>query len=636
MSAVRPASSQAPREADAFPMAAVPAPYLQKALEGSDAHPAEAEPQTAGITTAIVLSYVESRGGRAAVERVLELSGLLGREGELRDESTWWTYIQKQALMHAVAHVLDDPQATRRAGAYALEAGVGTTLKAALRAFGSPELAYANVARSNHKFSRNSRMEVLMVGDGYATLSYRQVVDVRNTRVDCLYNQGLLGVLPQLFGLAPARVTHTQCALDGADACVYDVRWERRSRLARWSPTVTAAGVAGRARRRGGHVRAGGRAGARRWRWAAPRRWAASAVVATAAPPRDLEAELDTRVRSADSLRTSLRQLAGELDLEALMTLIGRRRRARRVSADAAALLLEEEGALVVQRASGLGAKRPAGAGGLARRACRHRDDGVQLDRRRGRRAGAGAGAGGPAAADLAVLRSAARRSGPARDAGGAVAHRDTFLPQDVDWIEAYAAQAAVALSNARLYARQQEMARRDELTGLGNRRAFDEALDAEVLRFTRAQRGVQRRAAGPGQASRRVNDSDGHAAGDELLREVARALEGAGRATDSVFRLGGDEFAVRDDRRPAPRSAVAALTRTAAAAAACDRRVGASVGIATCPTDGLVKDDLLRVADARLYEAKPPRRGAARRARTSSPSRLPSAAGPRAGTPAS
>ena len=35
---------------------------------------------------------------------------------------------------------------------------------------------------------------------------------------------------------------------------------------------------------------------------------------------------------------------------------------------------------------------------------------------------------------------------------------------------------------------------------------------------------------------------------------------------------------------------------------------MGASVGIATCPGDGLVKDDLLRVADARLYEAKPPR----------------------------
>ena len=106
----------------------------------------------------------------------------------------------------------------------------------------------------------------------------------------------------------------------------------------------------------------------------------------------------------------------------------------------------------------------------------------------------------------------------------------------------------------------------------------------------------------------KRVNDSDGHAAGDQLLREVAQALATAGRAIDSVFRLGGDEFAVvmPDTDTAAARGA---LTRTATAAAACDRRVGASVGIATCPGDGLVKDDLLRVADARLYRAKPPRR---------------------------
>ena len=586
-------------------MAAVPAPYLQKALEGADAYPAEAEPQTAGITTAILLAYAESRGGRAAVERMLELSGLLGRESELRDESTWWTLLQKHALMHALTHVLDDPQATRRAGSFALEAGVGTPLKAALRAFGSPELAYANVARSNHKFSRNSRMEVLVVGNGYATLSYRQVVDVRNTKVDCLYNQGLLAVLPQLFGLAPARVTHSQCALDGGDACVYDVRWERRSRVARWSPTVTVAGaLAGAAGAAATFVPVAAPAGALALGGAAA--WAGSSVIASRRRRADLEAELDTRVRSADSLRTSLRQLAGELDTDTLMNLIADGAR-KAVSADAAALLLEEEGTLMVQRASGLGAKAqraleawlasiPASA------------DGVQLvDDTATVPLLAPVLDGPPPLTSLcsAPLPPAAGQRGMLV-ALSRTSH--TFLPQDVDWIEAYAAQAAVALSNARLYARQQEMARRDELTALGNRRAFDEALDAEILRFTRAQREFSV-ALLDLDSFKAVNDSDGHAAGDRLLCDVARSLEGEGRATDAVFRLGGDEFAVvmtdtgTDEARRA-------LTRTATAAAACDRRVGASVGIATCPADGLVKDDLLRVADARLYEAKPPRRG--------------------------
>ena len=206
-------------------MATVPAPYLRKALEGAEDHPAEAEPQTAGMTTAILLSYVESRGGRAAVQRVLELSGLLGRESELRDESTWWTYIQKQALMEAVTHVLDDPQVTMRAGRVRAGDRRRDALKAALRAFGSPELAYTNVARSNHKFSRNSGMKVLMRGDGYGPSPPPHRGRAQHQGRLPL-QPGPAGLRPELFGIAPARVTHTQCALDGADSCIYDVRWD--------------------------------------------------------------------------------------------------------------------------------------------------------------------------------------------------------------------------------------------------------------------------------------------------------------------------------------------------------------------------------------------------------------------------
>jgi len=196
--------------------------------------------------------------------------------------------------------------------------------------------------------------------------------------------------------------------------------------------------------------------------------------------------------------------------------------------------------------------------------------------------------------------------SGPAGVLVALARTGDTFLPQDLDWIEAYGAQAGVALSNARLYGIQQQMARRDELTALGNRRAFDEALAGEVLRFTRHQAPFSV-ALLDLDGFKQVNDSDGHAAGDDLLRAVARALEQMGRATDSVFRLGGDEFAVLMSGTDTD-EARAALTRTAAAAASCDLRVGVSVGIASCPSDGLIGDDLLRTADARLYEAKPPR----------------------------
>jgi diguanylate cyclase (GGDEF)-like protein len=586
-------------------MAAVPAPYLQKALEGSERHPAEAEPQTSGITTAIVLSYVESRGGRIAVERTLELAGLLGREGDLRDESTWWTFIEKQALIHAAADVLDDPQVTRRAGEHALDAGVGDGLKAALRAFGSPELLYANVARSNHKFARHSRMEVTALGDGHATIEFEHVVDVRPTRLDCLFNVGLLTCGPTLFGLTPARVSHPHCVLDGADACVYEVRWDRRGKVARWSPTATVAGTAAAAV--GAAVSllplalvgaAAGLVGAAGW--------AGSATLANRRRRKDLEAELQTRMRSADSLRRSLRMLSSELDLESLLSTVTDRGR-RALNADAFALLLEEEGSMVVKRAGALSAgsqqsleewldERP-----VNREAVQIIDDLNAVDELAPLLA---------AATPLASLCSAPMPgvSGPAGVLVALSRNPNTFMAQDLDWIEAYAAQAGVALSNARLYGAQEDMARRDELTALGNRRAFEQALDAEVVRFTRYETEFSV-AVLDLDGFKVVNDSDGHGAGDDLLRAVARALEQMGRAPDQVFRLGGDEFAVVM-ANTSTEEARAALTRTAAAAAVCDGRVGVSVGIATCPADGRLKDDLLRTADARLYAAKPPRRG--------------------------
>lgn len=107
--------------------------------------------------------------------------------------------------------------------------------------------------------------------------------------------------------------------------------------------------------------------------------------------------------------------------------------------------------------------------------------------------------------------------------------------------------------------------------------------------------------------AFKTINDTEGHAAGDDLLRWVATRLGESVRDTGSIGRIGGDEF-------------VAVLRRTGAGeaeriagrvAAALDARVGASVGWATYPADGHDASALLRAADRRLYEIKRARRGA-------------------------
>jgi len=90
-------------------------------------------------------------------------------------------------------------------------------------------------------------------------------------------------------------------------------------------------------------------------------------------------------------------------------------------------------------------------------------------------------------------------------------------------------------------------LARADPLTGLGNRRAFDEAFRAASARASRTQRSLSVIVADV-EAFKAVNDVFGLDAGDRLLQEVAATLGGAVRAPDSCFRWGGDEFVVLAD----------------------------------------------------------------------------------------
>ncbi len=87
-------------------------------------------------------------------------------------------------------------------------------------------------------------------------------------------------------------------------------------------------------------------------------------------------------------------------------------------------------------------------------------------------------------------------------------------------------------------------LAREDELTGLGNRRALGEALRREAAR---ARRGGRRLSVVVGDLDKfkEINDRRGHAAGDECLRRAADALRVVAREGDACFRWGGDEFAI-------------------------------------------------------------------------------------------
>ncbi len=171
---------------------------------------------------------------------------------------------------------------------------------------------------------------------------------------------------------------------------------------------------------------------------------------------------------------------------------------------------------------------------------------------------------------------------------------------------------AAMSAWQAQNHKRQHRLlaraSRTDPLTGCLNRRGFQERATAELAELNRkGARGAV--VALDIDHFKPVNDTFGHAAGDELLCWFARTLEAAVRPGDAVGRLGGDEFAVLLCELD--------LTDVRAAGARLEEALGsrapASIGIAVFPEDGTDLEELSRCADARLYASRRDRTGAPR-----------------------
>jgi diguanylate cyclase (GGDEF)-like protein len=158
-------------------------------------------------------------------------------------------------------------------------------------------------------------------------------------------------------------------------------------------------------------------------------------------------------------------------------------------------------------------------------------------------------------------------------------------------------------------------LARRDELTGVGNYRALHELLAAEVARHRRHGREFALVLLDL-DGFKQINEHYGHLEGDRLLAEIGAALRDEVRGGDTVFRQGGDEFAVIVPEANAEEAEeVAARLRNRIAnrgfGSDVDRPVSAAVGFAMYPADGTTAEGLLGFADLDLFAAKRERRAA-------------------------
>ncbi|MET0558558.1 MAG: GGDEF domain-containing protein [Solirubrobacterales bacterium] len=198
----------------------------------------------------------------------------------------------------------------------------------------------------------------------------------------------------------------------------------------------------------------------------------------------------------------------------------------------------------------------------------------------------------------------------------GSFSHRQAFVLASIEVLCLAIVAVGIVILTRRLRASHEALwalARRDELTGVGNYRALHERLGAEIARHRRHRRDFALVLLDL-DGFKQVNERYGHLDGDRLLAEIGAALADEVRAGDSVFRQGGDEFAVivpEADAEEAEEVAARLRRRVAHRGFGTDAShpVRAATGFAMFPADGTSGEDLLSFADLDLFAAKRARR---------------------------
>lgn len=180
----------------------------------------------------------------------------------------------------------------------------------------------------------------------------------------------------------------------------------------------------------------------------------------------------------------------------------------------------------------------------------------------------------------------------------------------DQDVIETLAFAAGIAIENARLHAEIAQSATHDKLTGLPNRASLMQSTGPMLARLESRPTGVLALLFIDLDGFKRVNDTLGHDAGDEVLVEAARRIQDSVRAIDMAARLGGDELIVVGEfLRPGDAETVARrLTEVLSHPFELTMgtvTIGASVGIAETDDASKSPEELLHRADERMYAEK-------------------------------
>jgi len=188
----------------------------------------------------------------------------------------------------------------------------------------------------------------------------------------------------------------------------------------------------------------------------------------------------------------------------------------------------------------------------------------------------------------------------------------DKFKPTDLNLFESVAEHLAVALENTRMFEQTKHMAITDGLTGLYNKRFFLDTIKSEIERSKRHDENLSFFMMDIDNF-KNYNDTNGHQAGDDLLKEMASLIQSLIRKIDIAFRYGGEELVVILTETDKAGAMILAekLVKTISKHPFMHREkqplgcVSVSMGLATFPEDAKDADDLICRADKALYVAK-------------------------------
>ncbi len=185
----------------------------------------------------------------------------------------------------------------------------------------------------------------------------------------------------------------------------------------------------------------------------------------------------------------------------------------------------------------------------------------------------------------------------------------DAFSEEDLERTALLGFITAAAWSNAQMYGELERRALTDALTGLFNIRWWRDMGPRVMAQSLRTGAGVGILLMDLDHF-KQINDSAGHAAGDSVLRAVARALRRVVRDSDYAVRYGGEEFLIVltnsnvDGAMRVAQALQSAMTELRAPTSEM-KRVTASIGVAVFPDHGQQLDDVVAAADLAMYQAK-------------------------------